>query len=369
MKNILYIGPYRDSNGLGYSSRRYIEALINNQNINLCLRPVFFTNSSIKNNLDFKIYDSFQHNKQSYYDYVIQHGYPEMFVYNKTFGKNIGIVEIETRNINRSGWLNRLNLMDEIYINSINGINCLHNIGGLRSSIKLMPEPYDLDLYNKDYDPFFTDLSDGNKPFIFYTIGQYTDKKNIKGIILAYLLEFTSKDNVKLFIKTDSYYSELTELDTRINFDINSIKNAIRKNNYPDINVVCGSISDVDIIRLHKSSDCYINTVRADGFGPCAIESMLCKKLIINTKNVGSSTYFNSSNALMVDSIPVNVFATESINKNIFTMSEEWDEPNIFTIRKQMRAAYNMNKDSRQELINNYNYNIFSQSYFNNNLL
>lgn len=363
MKNVLYIGPYKDSNGLGGSSRRYIDSLIKNHSINTCIRPIFFTRSSIDNHIDTKKYDEYQKNTLPNYDVVIQHGYPEMFVYNKKFGKNIGIVEIETRNIHRSGWINKLSLMDEIFVNSINGINSLYD-SNIRTGLKLVPEPYDTGPYTSEQDPFFTDLNKDNDPFIFYTIGQYTEKKNIKGIILAYLLEFTSKDNVKLFIKTNSYNMELSTLDSNINYDIQKIKQAIRKKDYADINIISGYITDNDIIRLHQSADCYINAVRADGCGPCALEASFTKKIIISTKNIGSSSYLNSSNALMVDSIPVNVYSPEFINDNIFTIFEEWDEPNIVSLQQQMRSAYNMSQSNKQSLIDNYNYDIFQPSHF-----
>lgn len=364
MKNILYIGPYHDTNSLGYSSRRYIEALSKNKNFNLCIKPIFFTKSSIINPIDISKYNNFSNNNLPYYDYIIQHGFPEMFVYDKRFGKNIGIVEIETRKIQRSGWINRLDIMDEVYVNSINGINALYDSGS-KTSLNLVPEPYNIDIYKKSYDTFYKDLYQDNSPFIFYTIGSYTEQKNIKGIILAYLLEFNNRDNVKLLIKTNSHTLELSKLDELINFDIDQIKKSIRKNNNADINVISGYISDIDIIRLHQSSDCYVNAVRADGFGPSAIEAMLCNSIVINTKNIGSSTYFNSSNALMVDSIPANVYSPESLNQNIFTIYEEWNEPNIIDLQRQMREAYNMNKDQKLNLINNYNTNIFNMENFN----
>lgn len=367
MKNILYIGPYKDINGLGSSSRRYIDALRNNNSINLCIKPVYFTTTSFNNTLDLKEYDEYQDNHQANYDCVIQHGFPEMFVYDKSFGKNIGIVEIETRNIYRSGWINKINLMDEVCVNSINGINCLYDCG-VRVPVKLTPEPYNTDTYNKTYDPFFVDITEHDRPFVFYTIGEYTEKKNIKGIVLAYLLEFNKKDNVRLLIKTNSYGLDLKNLDIKINAEINNIKQAIRKKDCPDINIISGYISDTDIKRLHQSSDCYINAVRADGLGPCAVESMLSKKIIINTKNIGSATYFNSGNALMVDSIPVNVYSPEFMNENIFTIYEEWDEPNISMLQQQMRKAYLMNSDEKKTIVDSYKYDIFNQQYFNKDI-
>lgn len=361
MKNVLFLGPYKDTNSLGYSSRRYLDALTNNSNINLCIRPFFFTKSSISNPINLSKLEKYQNNTLPYYDYVIQHGFPEMFVYDKRFGKNIGVVEVETRNIQASGWINRLNLMDEVWINSINGLNSI-NDAGCTSAIKLVPEPYEMNIYNQTYEPFYKDLKQDNRPFIFYTIGSYTEQKNIKGIILAYLLEFNNRDNVKLLVKTNSYSIELSKLDELINFDIYQIKRSLRKKDYPDINIISGYVCDTDIIRLHQSSDCYVNAVRADGMGPSAIEAMISNKIVINTKNVGSSTYFHSGNALMVDSIETNVFSPESLNENIFTINEMWDEPNIYHLQQQMRTAYNMSIEQKQNIIHNYNTNIFHQN-------
>lgn len=365
MKNVLYIGPYEDTNGLGYSSRRYINALLKNNNINLSIRPIFITNSAVKNPISLPDqYATYSSNIFPYYDIVIQHGYPEMFVYDKRFGKHIGIVEVETANIQRSGWINRINLLDEIFVNSIHGLNSLYDCGVIKP-IRVIAEPYDTPLFNEKLSPFFSDISENNKPFIFYTIGAYSEKKNIKGIILAYLLEFNSLDNVRLVIKTNSYINTLQDLDSQMNFDIKSIKSAIRKNNYPDINIVAGYISDEDIVRLHQSSDCYINAVKADGDGSSAIESMLCDNIVINTKNIGSSTYFNSGNALMVDSISTNVYSPTYANPNILTIHERWHEPNILSLQSQMRKAYSFTGNEKQSLVQNYQKNIFDQHQFN----
>jgi glycosyltransferase involved in cell wall biosynthesis len=368
MKNVLYIGQYKDSNGLGYSARRYIDCLISNNDINLSIRPIFLNKSSITNPLSLIDYSDYEKNSSLNYDCVIQHAYPDCFVYDKRFGKNIGVVEIETRNINRSGWNDKLNLMDEIWTNSINALECLYNCD-TTSSIKVIPEPYDLTIYQKKHDPFFKFNKEETTPFIFYTIGQYTEQKNIKGIILAYLLEFNRQDNVRLFIKTDDYGQDPTELENIINYDIKQIKEAIRKNSFCDIDMVCGRLSDNDIIRLHQSGDCYINAVRSDCFGPCAIEALLSNKIIISTKNIGSSTYLNSSNSLMVDSIPTSVYSTRSFNKNIFTIYEEWDEPNILSIQKSMRDAYNMDNETKQTIISNYNHEFFNKEKIKETIL
>lgn len=357
MKNILYIGQYGDSTGLGASSRRYIEYLASNNKYNLAIRPIYVTSdTNNKNN-----YDEYENNSYKTYDTLIQHVFPEYIEYNSVFGKNIAITEIETRNIRHSGWIDKLNLMDEIWVASKFSADSLID-SGVNKPIRIIPEPYNIKKYTDTKDSFFKYT---DKPFIFYTIGEYAEKKNIKTAILAYLLEFNQKDNVKFFIKTSHVRKKNEDLENLIKYDMSNIKNIIRKppNDYPDIDVLCGNLSDNDLIRLHQSSDCYINCARADGFGANAVEAALCDSVVINTKNIGSSTYFNKTNALMLNSVEVPVLSSYSPLKNIFTIYEKWFEPSINDLRISMRQAYNLSLNQRTELSNNFNKNLFTYDF------
>jgi glycosyltransferase involved in cell wall biosynthesis len=368
MKNILYIGPYKQTNGIGKSCKRMVDSLVTNSDINLAIRPVFYTSSKYYDALD-NTYTEFEENSFKHYDIVVQHGLPDMFEYNRKFGKNIGIVEIETRKLSHSGWIEKINLMDEVIVNSVFSANSLLD-SGVDIPVNILPEGYNLNRYNAQYTSIFTYNTD-KKPFIFYTIGKYTEKKNIQGIILAYLLEFEENDNVRLFIKTDDESENHEVLKELIEFDIERIKKSIRKDHIkiPDIDVVCGNISDTDIIRMHKNADCYVNTVRGDSFGPCAVEAALCDRLVINTKHIGSATYFNTTNALMVDAQVTNVFTPYFYNRNTFTIYEEWYEPNITSIRQAMRTAFEMSDEDRSKLTSNIDKSIFDNSRIGSTLL
>lgn len=361
MNNILYIGPYKDSNGYGYSSRRFIECLMSDENINLSIRPLFYNRSHEIYPLVTEKYNDYEQNSSKFYDVVIQHGYPDFFVYDKRFGKNIGITQIETKNIQKSGWRDKLNLMDEIWTSSIYAKDSMMDLN-ITCPVRVIPEPYDISSYGSSgLNPFF-DIKDGNRPFIFYTIGQYTEKKNIKGIILAFLLEFNKIDNVRLFIKTGNYNIDAKELESIIQYDIHEIKTVIRKFDTPDIDVVTGILKDIDIIRLHNDGDCYVNSVKADDGGSCAIESALSNKIVISTKNVGSNCYFNSTNAIMVDGAESYVYSNDTSNHAIFTINELWIEPEIDSIRKCMREALFMSKSKKENLIKNFNKNTFDKN-------
>lgn len=358
MKNILYIGPYKEHNGLGRSSKKYVDALIKNSNINLAIRPIYFTNKiSIDDAVD--EYNEFEENKFSYYDIVIQHGHPDVLEYHGSFGKNIGIIEIETRLLHHSGWIEKINLMDEVVVGSIFALNSCYE-SGVTKPIKINPCPYDINKYTTQHPDFFKYELD-QKPYIFYTIGNYNNKKNIQNIIKAFLLAFDKLDNVKLFIKTEHIEHDNNELNDIIEYHIGQIKKVIRKDhtNTCDIDILCGDLRDIDIIRLHQSADCYINAVRGDDFGHSAIEAALANKVVINTKNIGTNTYINSNNGIIVDSIPINVESTSFYNRNTFTINELWYEPDINGIVDAMRLAYNMNKDTKNKLLTNFDKELF----------
>jgi glycosyltransferase involved in cell wall biosynthesis len=363
MKNILYIGSYKDNNGMGQSCRRFIDFLANDGKNNLAIRPLYLTQNLVAPIVNSDRYVEYENSSFKNYDTVIYQTFPDYLESHKYFGKNVAIVEIETMYIKHSGWIDKLNLMDEVWVGSTFSAESLL-LSGLNKPIRVIPEPYNISNYKTPKDSFFN-YDQNNNPYIFYTIGQYSEKKNIKSIIMAYLLEFSKNDNVKLFIKTYDYRKKNEDLENIIKYDISVIKNIIRKSDkdYADIDILCGYMKDNDINRLHQSANCYINAVRGDSFPSCSVESALCNKLTINTKNTGSSTYFNSTNSLTINSVESTVLCSNSYIKNIYTMNEQWREPSINDLRYALRKAYSTPEHKQQEYVSNFDANIFSYDH------
>jgi hypothetical protein len=371
MKNILYIGPYKENSGLGRSSRRYINALGSSLDNNLSIRPVYFsTNIDITNdnNVDFTEYED---NSSSNYDAIIQHGYPDMFVYNKAFGKNIGIVDIETMRLEHTGWIERINLLDEAIVSSNFSKDALLG-SGVKIPIKVVPEPFDIDKYHKDlHTPFFEELQKSSNPFIFYFIGNHTEKNNIKGIITAFFMEFNKNDNVRLIIKTNINTTNYADAEQIVAYDIDIIEKSlrIRKEEVVPPQVLIGNMSDADILRFHASCDCYVNAVRAESLSSSCIESALFGNLNIVTSGTGSNTYINRKNGLVVESVMSHVWSPTYYVDNTFTIYEKWYEPYVDSIREQMRRAYELTSEEKEAKRNNFDKNIFSYDNFNRHIL
>jgi len=360
MNNILYIGPYRENNGLGRSARRWLNCLISDKNNQVCSRPIYLTQNTTFHAEDTPDFTNLEKLSCSYYDYIIQHGNPDMFVYDKRFGKNVGIVEIETSNISHSGWIEKINMLDEIVVGSSVSQRSLHD-SGVNIPIKVIPEPYGLYDYDNKTN-FFGQNQSYQDAYIFYTIGQYFEKKNIPAIILAFLLEFDETDNVRLFVKTGDYYTDNKNLESIIKHEINNIHKAVKRHPINDnkIDILCGLLTDNDIYRLHQSCHCYVNAVKSDANGACAIEANMLNNRVINTSGIGSCDYIDRVNGLLVDSVETSVYSRDFYSHKTFTIYEQWREPNIHSIRHCMRTAYeNNNKTDCIRLDNN----IFSYNY------
>lgn len=344
MRNILYIGPYYDNNGLGRSARRYIRCLGSNKNINLACRPIYFVpknNDHIIENMD--NIDIYERNMYDSYDCLIQHGYPDMFEYHKGFGKNIGITQIETMNVGHTGWVEKINLLDRIIVGSEFSEESLQ-LSGVNIPISVMPEPYESALYFSETKNFFGDYTNTTSPYIFYNIGQYNEKNNIKAILVAFMLEFNQTDTVKLFIKTDDYNMPQMMLEDKIKDDMQIIQRSLRisTEDMPEIDILCGPMKDADIIRLHRSCNCYIDVPKADSSAACAIEAILANTLVMTHSKGAANTYIKDINGLIVDSSASSVYTSEYFNKNSFTIYENWNETIISSLRANMRIAYDM---------------------------
>lgn len=356
MTNILYLGPYKENNGYGRSSRRFLNCLKSNISNNIKSIPIYQTQNTLFNVEDEYLnnFDTLENNDIDSYDCIIQHGNAMLFQYHKKYGKNIGITEIDTIGIKQTGLIERINLLDEIIVHSMFSAQILED-NGVTIPIKVIPQPYSIDTALVT-DNFFT-YSD--KPYIFYTIGQYEEKNNILSIILAFLLEFDDDENVKLFIKTGDYFKENITTKNILTDEINKIISIIRhkKISTSKIDILCGTLRDTEIQRLHKHADCYVNCVRADNFGPSAIEAGIFGNEIINTKNIGSNSYISSNNGILVDAELTNVYSSSSYYKNSYTIFEKWYEPMIDSIRHAMRYAYNNKRHYNNNFKNIFSYN------------
>ena len=91
----------------------------------------------------------------------------------------------------------------------------------------------------------------------FYSIFQWTARKNPEGLLKAYLSEFTNDENVVLVLKSYLNDTSSNSRDYIIHI-IENIKRNLKLENYPSIVFVSVFMTRAEILSLHKSCDCFV---------------------------------------------------------------------------------------------------------------
>lgn len=353
--NILYLGHYREDSSLGYSSRRYISALQHIKNIKLSVRPLYLQTKTF--NIQGKILED-EVNKTDHYDAVIQDTLPDYYEYNARFGVNICVPKIISRNLNHTGWIEKINMMDEVWVNSYFAEKSLRESGVVRM-IKVLPEPFDINVKTKN-------KLDTDREFNFYTISSSDDKDSLISLLVAYMTEFDKEDNTRLIIKTSGH--DETEIKNLMHNAYRITKKSSENVNEPI--VVVGDIEDHKLHELLNNCDCYIDVSKGSYTTASCIEALIHKKLCIVTNGTANSSYVTKDSGFLIDSNTENILsACKYSTHNISNIYETWNNPNIQCIRSQMRQAMSLSASEKQKKINSIDTSIFDNTKFSRYIL
>lgn len=164
----------------------------------------------------------------------------------------VGRTMFETDSI-PSGWITRLNQMDEIWVPTNQSLDIFHKAGVPIHKLRVVEETVDTTFYRrrntdlmkktkytlKDRFPSLLQIN-RNNTFIFLFVGKFEERKGIDLLIRAYYEEFSRDDLVMLLFLTSAYHSD-------DNFD-QKILDIRKKYNLMDVNKLSPSylvLSDV----------------------------------------------------------------------------------------------------------------------------
>ena len=332
---ILYTASINDSSGYGEAARNYIASLLTQPNIELSSRPM---NCELWKT-DTSKYDSIigpTINKPIKPDVQIIHMTPENFPRCKIPGiKNIGYTVWETSRL-PNNWVSLCNQLDAILV------PCSWNVDVFKSSgvsVPVIKVPHTINIkdFNIDGEMERIDAIPQDK-YIFYSIFQWTARKNPVGLISAYLSEFRPSDKVCLVIK--SYMENNSDEDkTKVISAITEVRKSLQLMTYntAQIILVHGALSSHGIMSLHNQGDCFVLPHRAEGWGVPIMEAMLFGKPAIATGFSGNMEFMNKDNSYLID---YNITPVSGMGKPTYHGWMDWAEPHICSIRNNMRHVY-----------------------------
>lgn len=115
-----------------------------------------------------------------------------------------------------------------------------------------------------------------NRPYRFYGIGAVGARKNMLGVLAAYLHAFTDQDPVTLLLV-------VTGLD-RAEVDALVARSGLEPARLPAFAVLRGGdLPEEDLLDLHIGGDCYVSATRGEGWGLGMFEAAIMGRPVVAT--------------------------------------------------------------------------------------
>lgn len=212
----------------------------------------------------------------------------------------------------------------------------------------------------KDYD------SDPQKPksiseellkdkFTIFTMSQWGFRKGFDLLIKAYSAEFKNQQDVALVMKTYGHYvGNVYPLEEKaqnegIIKEIGNFKNSVILEGYKTPTAPIYFIPNVlpfeNISWLHDNSSVFALSTRGEGFGLTIAEALMHERPVVVPDQGGHTDYISPEAAFFVEG-----HWTPSFGDLMHTCDTHWYEPNIKSLRHQLRKAYEMWKEDPQSL-------------------
>lgn len=335
MPNVLYVGHYRENSGWGQVARDNILAL---KRAGMFVVPRSIDLGQAYAEVPEEIIDM-EKGDPSSCSVIIQHVLPHYMKYDNYFQKNIGIFELETKNIKHTPWVDHLNIMDELWV----PCSDMSVIEGVHTKIHVLPHTCNSEQYSQEYSPLaIPALKD---KFVFYFIGAYNRRKHISALLRAFHNEFHPSEPVALVIKTNRPGMPPEELAQEMLGLSNKIKENLRLYNsidqYIKEVIITVDIAREELLRLHASCDCFVCPSYGEAWCIPAFEAMALGNFVISGNTGGPKDYIESDiNGFLVKGSMEPVFGEHDTIPDFGTSRELEFNISISDLQKAMRRVY-----------------------------
>lgn len=329
--NVAYLGPLKDYSGYGEAARHFVAALDAAGAFVIPQLVTYSTESSDFGSIGQRL-EPLYANKGKY-KIKILHTTPNEFK---------RLVEPGVYNIAHFFWETDkvpdefaagLKLVDEIWTGSEANAAAIKK-AGVDKPIVIIPQAIETD---RDWpDAYEIPDFDG---YLFYSIFEWTDRKNPAALLDAYWSEFQNGENVGLLIKT--YFRNFTLANKRmIKNQIEIMKRRSGLEKFPPVFVYFDLMDRRQVMRIHQTGDVYVSAHRGEGWGVPQVEAATAGKPMISTGWSGCHEYFtHGENALLMPYEMVQLQGMAHSDK-WYSRDQNWADVDVQALRGALRYAF-----------------------------
>lgn len=335
---VRYCGPALDYSGYGEANRHDIGALIAagvdvvGEYTKHCLEIADFGDLG-------ELARKCANNTTDDYQIKILHTTPNIYGRFIEPGKyHIGRVFWETDKL-PPDFARGVSMVDEIWTGSEFNAQAIRNAGITDKPIFIIPEA--IKTPAPKLEPFIVNNKDD---FKFYSIFEWTERKNPKTLLEAFWREFENDYGVSLVLKT--YIDDFTpERRQSIRNRFTAFRDQLKLGNNAPVYLYTSLLNRDEMYRFHETFDCFVSAHRGEGWGIPQMEAMLLGKPVISTNCGGIHEHIKDEAKL----VPCMMIPVANVDRNDvwYQPDQKWAEVNVEQLRKDMRWVYENRRSAK----------------------
>lgn len=246
--------------------------------------------------------------------------------------KRVAVVTWET-NVLPTQFAQALGTFDAVIVPSQ---FCAGVIGAdVRVPIHVVPHCFDEDFWPLQHGK----IRSAERPYRFYSVGAWGERKNTLGLVRAYLHEFSKDDPVQMMIVSDGA-------------DVDVVRGVIAASgiaaeDLPELHVPSVSaehpLDEEQLVELHLDGDCFVSATRGEGWGLGMFEAAILGKTVI-APHYGGQIDFLADYAWYTpvgcQLTPCFAGLSRAAGPRDVDAKQLWAEPDLRGLARAMRTAY-----------------------------